>query len=191
MPKINVKKLHIHKLKTDTDSANPTYDTAEFLSESIQITVTPKISEGELYADGVMTDSDSSVTSFDIALDIRDLPPSKRAKINNLETDEHGMVVDIANADPVYFGVTFEAERSDGTTEYRALYKVRFTPAGDEYATKTQNIDYQTAKINGKSMAIKKLTPKGKTQFGASIVGTEDNKTITGNWHKAMQFIGG
>ena len=115
-PLINVRNLNIFPLTTDSKEAT-VYGEGEYLAETISLNLTPQLAEGELYADGIQTDSHSAITAFDIALNVRGLDPKQQATLLNYETDANGGVLVTGNPQPKYFGVTFEAERSDGSWE--------------------------------------------------------------------------
>lgn len=187
-PLINVRNFNIHKLTGDT-SETTTYETGEHLAEIITLTMTPQVIEGELYADGYQTDASSATTAVDIALNVRGLDPAQQAKLLNYETDDSGMVTVTGSPKEVYWGATFEAERSDGSWEYFVIYKLKFAPITKDFGTKGSSIDYQTPNISGKSLALKKLSPKGDTQFYSHILGTETNETVTSVWHDAPKFL--
>lgn len=187
-PLINVRNLNIFKLETDTKETT-TYGTGEYLAETISLTMTPQVASGELFGDGYQTDSHDATVSVDIALNIRGLDPKQQAKMLNYETDANGMVIVTGSPKPVYWGATFEAERSDGSWEYFVIYKLKFAPIGKEFGTKSSSIDYKTPNVTGKSLAIKKPSPKGDVMFYGHLLGDETNTAVTSLWHDTPQFL--
>lgn len=153
MPRIGVKDLHVHELLEETDtSAN--YGEAQRIVDLIEVSVTPQVNSAELYADDRLANSISVLSSFDITIGVAELSPEIQAKLLGQEVDVNGGVFTSSKMNPPSFAVSFRAERSDGTYEYRQMFKVKFAPTDETYNTKGETPEFQTESITGISMPL-------------------------------------
>lgn len=176
MARIGVDSLFAFPITKD-DRTGTTYGPAFKIAKTISINVNPQSNEASLYADDVLVEFYSAVTAYDISINIDDLTAEVKGKLLGYEPDENGMITETNEINAPFLGIAFRSKRSDGSYEYRVLYKVRFNPTEDRYETQGQNVTFQTPTITGKAMAL-----ESTNAFGAYIVSTESNKTITDKW---------
>ena len=168
MPRIGVKDLHVHELLEETkDGAN--YGPAQRIVDLIEVAITPTVNNAELYADDRLANSITVLSSFDITIGVAELEPEIQATLLGQEVDEDGGVFTSAKMNPPAFAVSFRAERSDGTYEYRQMFKVKFAPTDETYNTKGDTPEFQTESITGVSMPL-----MHNGQFNYKIVDKED-----------------
>lgn len=174
--KVGLKDLYFAAIKTETTTST-TYDVPFRIAKAITAGLEPVISEAESYADDQMDDYYSAVTAYNVTLDINDLSPENEAKLLGRKVDTNGAVVTGTSDNAPHGALMFRAERSDGTYEYRVLYKVRFAPSAENYGTKADSITYQNPQITAKAMAR-----VNDGQYGARIVADDDNQAAVSSW---------
>ncbi|MBS4762111.1 phage tail protein [Carnobacteriaceae bacterium zg-ZUI252] len=161
----------------------PTYGQVEKLARGIDVTLSPKVAEATLYAGDVLDESVSSITGYDITMNINQLTPAQRAKLLGHSIDSKGMISVGPNDTAPEFAVAFSSPTSDGHKEYRVMYRVKFKPSDESFKTKSENIEFQTPTITGVSFL------RGDIQKYSSTLrnDTEEAKAITDNWFQSVQ----
>lgn len=180
MARIGVRDLFVHEILDETHESI-TYDTSVRIAGLIEVGISPQTDTAELYADDTLHESATALSSYDININVADLTPEQQGKLLGQKVDEDGRVFSSTDLAPPHFGVSFKAERSDGTYEYRQIFKVKFAPSDDNYNTKGESIDFQTAAITGKAQAL-----LHNRLFDVRVLGTAENKVITDEWDKKM-----
>lgn len=180
MARIGVRDLHVHKINEETGS-DVTYDESVKLAGLIEVGIAPQTDSAELYADDSLHEAVTSLSSYDISINVADLTPEDQGLLLGQEVNSDGMVFSSADLNPPAFGVSFKAERSDGTYEYRQLFKVKFSPSDDNYNTKGDTVDFQTAEITGTAMPL-----RHNRLFDVRVLGTDSNSAITDVWNTEM-----
>lgn len=181
MARIGVRDLYVHEIIDETET-EVGYDESKRIAGLIEVGVTPQTDTAELYADDSLYESVSSLSSYDISINVADLTPEQQGMLLGQEVNEQGMVYSSSDLNAPYFGVSFRAERSDGTFEYRQMFKVRFTPSDDNYNTKGDSVDFQTAEITGTAMPL-----RHNRLFDVRVLGTPENEEVTSKWNTDMQ----
>ena len=180
MARIGVRDLYVHELTTESDT-EATYGEPKRVAGLIEIGVSPQTDTAELYADDSLYESVSSLSGYDININVADLTPEQQGLLLGQEVNDSGMVFSSTDLNPPVFGVSFRAERTDGSFEYRQMFKVRFAPSDDNYNTKGDSIDFQTAEITGTAMPL-----KHNRLFDVRVLGDESNTAIISKWNEQM-----
>lgn len=176
MPRIGVKDLHVHKITEETDT-EVTYEESKRIANLIEVGITPQVNNATLYADDQLAESVSVLSRYDITIGVSDISPEDQGMLLGQEVDSGGKVYASSRLNPPAFAISFRAERSDGSYEYRQMFKVKFAPTDETYNTKGETIDFQTESITGVSMPL-----KHNGNFNTRVIGTEENKTVTDAW---------
>lgn len=155
MAQIGVKKLVAFPLTTDTETET-TYGQAVRLAPLIKVGLTPNTVEGSLYGDDEAALANFGMTGYDITIDTVDLSPEHIALLLGHKKDSANGITVNTNDEGQPVGLAFESKRADGDTQYIVLYKVKFSPATENYETKGENITYQTPQLTGKVLPRKK-----------------------------------
>ncbi|MBP1044845.1 phage tail protein [Enterococcus sp. BWM-S5] len=160
MAKIGINGLYWFEMDVETDQENaaqaPTYKEPIKLAKAIQLTLTPQLAEGNLYADDSIDETETAVTSYDVSLNINDLLPDKEALLLGRQKDSLGGVKATTEDSAPYGALAFRMPRSKGVGggyQYRILYKTRFQPFTEDAQTKGESINYQTPTLTGKSIS--------------------------------------
>lgn len=184
MPRIGLKDLHVHKIIEETDTG-VVYGEAKRIANLIEASITPQVNDAQLYADDQLAESVSVLSRYDLTIGVADITPETQAELLGQDIDEDGVVFASSRLNPPSFAVSFRAERSDGSYEYRQMFKVKFAPTDETYNTKGETIDFQTESITGVSMPL-----KHNGQFNARVIGTDTNKEVTDTWFDEVQTDG-
>ena len=169
---INIQKLHVAKLLTDTAGGAATYEEPIDLGKVLRsVDIKPSTSSADLYADGQSIDSASNTASYELTFDTAALPLEYMAYLLG-HSFENGQMV--AHKDDVapYFGVMFQSDKRNGGIRYLKFYKAVFSEPSVSGATKEENISYQTSTLTAK--AIYRLSD-GKSYAYADTESGYDN----------------
>lgn len=180
MARIGVRDLYVHEITKETDDA-VTYAESKRIAGLIEVGISPQTDTSELYADDALHASVSSLSSYDININVADLTPEHQGLLLGQEVTADGKVYSSTDLNPPYFGVSFRAERTDGTFEYRQMFKVRFAPSDDNYNTKGDSVDFQTAEITGTAMPL-----RHNRMFDVRVLSGPDNASITEDWNTTI-----
>lgn len=180
--RIGLKNLH-YKLLTFGLEGVPEYGEAVKIPGLIDATLSPQVSEGELYADDTLSEFHASITSFDITLGTKDIPLKDRAALLGYPIGTDGRLRVTSNAKAPLVAITFEAERTDGKYQYLQVHKVRFSPIEESFETKGSSISYQTASIKGKSLAL-----EGHDAYYDTIIKDEADGAVGTAWHSSKSI---
>lgn len=180
MPRIGVSDLHVAKILTDVEGEETTYDTATRLAGLINIGITKTVAEGELYADDRLDEYVAQQTAQEISINPKDISSEDEALLLGKQLDENGGVLDGGDDNPPEFAVMFRSKKSDGSYQYRVLYRVKFRPFDETYDTQSNNVTFQTPTITGRSMAR-----ASDGAFGYKLDSSETNTAVTKAWFTA------
>lgn len=180
MPRIGVSDLHVAKVLTDEAGAETTYDEVVRLASLINIGITKSIAEGELFADDQLDEYVARQVGQEISINTKDISPEHEALLLGKQIDANGGVVSGSEDNAPYFAVMFRSKKSDGSYQYRVLYKVRFRPYDETYDTQSTSITFQNPTITGRSLAR-----YSDGNFDYKLNESETNAAIVSNWFKA------
>ena len=176
MARIGVDNLYAFELLQD-NAEGVRYGEPFKVARTISINVNPQASEASLHADDTVVEYISSITAYDITIEVDQLSTEVKGKLLGYEPDENGVIIDDNKHNAPEVAVAFRSRRSDGEYEYRVLYKVRFNPTEDRYETQGDSINFQTPTITGKSMSL-----EHNDSYGAQMIGTAQNKAVQDKW---------
>lgn len=177
MARVGLKDLFAFPIESDKDGV-VTYGEAFRVAKAIEATITPQSSEASLYADDAQVEYYAGITGYDLSFNVDDLTPQTKGKLLGYEADENGVIFETNELNPKDHAIAFRAKRSDGKYEYRVVYKARFAPTEDRYATQGESVEFQTPTITGKAM------PLSNGLFGANVIESETNKAVIAGWFK-------
>lgn len=170
MSRIGVDNLHVAKIETDTPEAT-TYAEAVRMPKLINVGLSKAVAEAELHADDALDEYIAELTGLEISINSKDLTAEQEALLLGKKIDTNGAVVSSETDNAPYFAVMFRSRKSDGTYQYRVLYKVRFRPYDETYDTKSDSITFQTPTITGRA-----LKRDSDGLFDLKVDETEENK---------------
>ncbi len=143
--RINVKNL-VYAVLTSDDHTATTYGDIKPISPAMQIQLTPTVSSGTLYGDGVKQEEISKLTGMTLVMDVNKVPIDARAEING-NTYENGVLVEKATDQAPYIAIGYIVEQTENTAEYIWLLKGKAQPYASTVQQSTENINYSTDSI--------------------------------------------
>lgn len=149
----NIGKAYFALLLTDTD-LGATYDTTEYLEGLREITVTPTQNQGDVYAEGVVWDTDTEDGPINISFDVTDIPLETRAKLFGHKISTTGGVIDSQKDEAPYLALMYEKTLKDGVIEYVTLYKGKLMKPEDKGKTREGSVEYQTKTVSGRFIPL-------------------------------------
>ncbi|OLS02882.1 major tail protein [Tissierella creatinophila] len=149
----NIRKLYYAILKSETENT-VTYDPIKYLPGLREITVTPEENSGEIYAEGMVWDSDTQLGKVSVTLDATDLSIEQYAELLGKELDKNGGVIDNAYDESPYIALMYEKEMTQGVMEYATLFKGKLSIPEDKVKTREGNVEYQTKSMQGTFMPL-------------------------------------
>lgn len=180
--RIGVKNFYFKPVKKD-DETGVTYGEPVRIHGLREVSLTPQTAEGELYADDGLYEYSATVTGFDITVGLADIPYDIRAQLLGYPIDKDGVMTVTSSASAPWVGVTFEAERSNGSYDFIQVHKVRFAPMEESFETKGDSINYQTPSITGKSSKTVAFD-----SFYDVVRSNDQNKARTDAWHQSTEL---
>lgn len=180
--RIGVRNFYYKPIIKD-DETGVTYGEPKRIYGLREVTLTPQTAEGDLYADDGLYEYTASVTGFDITIGLADIPFEDRSEMLGYPIDEDGVLTVTSNSMAPWFGVTFEAERSNGSYDYLQVHKVRFAPMEESFETKSDSVNFQTPSITGKSAKTEAFD-----SFYDVVRSNEKNKKRIEKWHESTEI---
>lgn len=147
---IGLSNLHFAKITKD-DSSGVTYDEVISVPEIISVSIEPQTNETSLYADNMSVDVASTTPEYNISIELAGLSLEVRAFLLG-HTYTNGKIVVNSEDTAPFVGMAFESLTSKGTKRYSKFLKVKFTQPNENPQTKGENVEFQTATIEGKAI---------------------------------------
>ena len=140
-----------YALMTGMDAPNqaPVYGPAVCAGKSIEVQAAPNYRERKVYASNVATRRDQLPDSYTVTLNLDQVIPAVRKVLLGRKDGGNGVeLITGMNAGP-WVALLFAATLDDGSTEYRQLYKGRFSEPTATHHTKNDGDSYQHPTITG------------------------------------------
>ena len=149
----NIGKAYYALLLTDAVEG-ATYAPTEYLEGLREITVTPTEQQGDIYAEGVVWDTDTENGPINISFDVTDIPLATRAKLFGHKLSATGGVIDNQKDAAPYLALMYEKTLKDGVVEYVTLYKGKLMKPEDKGKTREGGVEYQTKSVSGRFIQL-------------------------------------
>lgn len=130
----------------DTQDTAPVYDAPELLGEGIEVTLTPVMRTGSLYAGNNKRRDMAEPDGYTLSVNVAAIPPRMRQRILSRQVDANGVEFD-AGGKPPLLALLYEVTRDDGTSLYRWLYKGRAQERTATDRTRGENYEWNTPTI--------------------------------------------
>ena len=149
---INIQRLHVAKLLTDTAGGTATYEEPIDLGKVLRsVDIKPSTSTADLYADGQSIDSASNSAYYELTFDTAALPLEYVAYLLGHSFANGQMIAHKDDVAP-YFAVMFQSDKRNGGIRFLKFFKVCFAEPSVTGSTKEENISYQTPTITAKAI---------------------------------------
>ena len=192
MAKIGVIRPVFAKVTAEPENAAITYAAGKVLGHAMNIGVAYGTNDAELRADGIVVESDNSVTGAELTLGVDDIAEEDQVDLLGTEkTGETGSEeYEVTDASAPYVGAGYvEVRKKDGVVSYiaRWFHKVQFKQPDENLTTKGEKIEWQTPTLKGKAMGVY-LDTTGKLRFRKSRTFTTLAAALT--WLNTKAGIG-
>jgi phi13 family phage major tail protein len=182
MATIGLKNLYIAELTKD-DATGVTYEVPEKLAPAIQATITPSVNSATLFADDGPAAVSSSLAGVEVSLNIADLSTQMQAKLLGHKVNSEGVLIKNATDEAPYVALGFSAPTHDGKELFVWLYKGKFQLPEQSYATKGENVEFQTPTVTAQFV---KRENDNQWQAQAKSGDTGLDPTVITNWFSAV-----
>lgn len=143
--RINVKNMVYAVLEKD-DTQTVEYGPVKPFAKAMQIQVTPSVSSGTLYGDGIKQEVIGKLTGLTVVADINKLNIDVRTEILGI-TYENGVATDKAGDEAKEIALGYLVEQTENTAEYIWLLKGRPQPYASTVQQQTDNINFSTDSV--------------------------------------------
>lgn len=169
--RMNVKNLVYAPLLTDT-STGSTYGEVKKFASARQIQITPTVSAGDCYGDGVKEKSQSKISGYDVTVDVNKAQVDVRADWFGHKLTADGELIVNKDDVPTTFAFGYEIEQSEGHRELVWLLKCSAQPYSYTVNQTEGDIKYSSDSI--------KLTAVCRESDGNfQLIGDTNNSTFT------------
>lgn len=184
MSRVGVQNLHYYKMLTDTTSG-ATYDAGVVVPGLVHIDVEPATANATLYADDGPYEAATSLGQITVTVELADLPKSVQADLlgHSIDASTDELVSKSTDVAP-YVGIAFESEKANGQMRYVKLAKGKFAPPADNYQTKGESVEFQTATITG-IFVVRQFDKVWKQSIDSDDTGSNVSATIAA-WYDGM-----
>lgn len=137
----------VYALLTSDTADVVEYGDVKSLGEAMQVQITPSVSAGRLFGNGVPQEDISKLTGIAMALDATKIPIEEKAIIQGHEY-KNGVVVEKAGDEAPYIAVGYMIEGTNKKNEYVWLLKGRCAPMNETVKQSEDNITFSTDTVN-------------------------------------------
>jgi len=180
MATIGLKDIFYAKVTEGTAGAPDTYGTPKRMAKGISADLTVEIAEAVLYADDSVDAVVKEFVSGELKLGVNDLTPEIQAELLGQTIGTDGVLYSSGDDEAPYFAVGFSAKRPGGSYRYVWLHKTKFAVPNEKYATKGNNIAFNTPELVGK------FIKRDDGIWKADVVG-DPTETVAKGWFAAVK----
>lgn len=145
---VGLAKLY-YAVQTKDNENEVNYEKPVPIKKIIAADIKPSSNSGTLYADDGPCETDTVLGEITFSVEVAELSLEEQAALLG-HTVEKGIMVQKADDVAPYVAVMFESRKSNGKKRYVKLLKGKFQVPEESMKTKDSNINYQTAKLEGK-----------------------------------------
>lgn len=162
MAMIGMRHVVAAALSTHSDGSEPTYSAGFDVGGAISANLTKnRNTNGDLYYDDALGESDQGLISLSLELGIDDLSEEVMDKMGLMKAVSTGSpsvtTYYETSANPTALGVGYMRVRSKkNVVTYQAIwiYKMQFTMDSEQAQTKGESVQWQTPTVNGKGFGL-------------------------------------
>ena len=143
--RINITEPVYAKLLTDT-ADGVTYDEVRSLGKAMQVQLTPSVSSGVLYGNGVQQENIAKMNGLAMVMDVNKLAIEDRAIILGHEYRD-GIIHEKAGDEAPYIAAGYKVEQTNGKCELIWLLKGRAQPINSSVQQSTDSLNFSTDSI--------------------------------------------
>lgn len=188
MATIGLQNPYFSIITEDPITGYESYSTPERMAKAISADFSIELLEAVLFADNGAAESMKQFKQGSFTLGVDKLLAGVQQKLLGAKVDKNGVVTYTAEGQAPYVAVGFASLRSDGTSEYVWLLRVRFGVPNRTYQTLGDSATFQTPSIVGTVMRANKPDSDGEHPFMRILTEGEPGATQTAvdSWFDAV-----
>lgn len=149
----NIRKLYVSVITAEAAGV-PTYGPMKYVPGLREITVSPSVEQGDFYAEGTLSETESAFSKCDVSINVSDLAPADYKTLTGAVAATEGGYIDNANDEAPYIALHYEKVLSGGIVEYATLFKGKLSKPEDNASTAEGSPNYQPKTLAGTFMAL-------------------------------------
>ncbi|HIG0362063.1 major tail protein [Clostridium sporogenes] len=170
VPIVDLKKLYVAKLLTDTESGT-TFDIPKYLEGVREIGIKPKINSDDYYAEGIKWITETTLADVDVEIDITDLRKEEEAFLLGHTVTKDGWILKNANDRAPEVAILFKSIKGNGKARYVVMFRGTFSISDESYKQKEGKTTHQTKKLKAS------FAPLHSNELWQSKIDEEDGMT--------------
>lgn len=188
MATIGLQNPYFSIITEDPVTGYESYSEPERMAKAINADFSIELLEAILFADNGAAESVKQFKQGSFTLGVDKLLAGVQQKLLGAKVDKNGVVTYTAEGQAPYVAVGFASLRSDGTSEYVWLLRVRFGVPNRTYQTLGDSATFQTPSLVGTVMRANKPDSDGEHPFMRVLMEGEPGATQTAvdSWFDAV-----
>jgi phi13 family phage major tail protein len=156
MAKINIDKFWLALLtKDEIGTGNLTFSKPEYIPGIQQFQAKVKTNSGENYAEGILTDTNSTLQNVEITININDFTNAQRTKYLGHHSAATGGSYALGEDEAPYVAALIQYTKANGKKGFKVFYKGKFEEPDDSIKQKEGKIDYQNDSASSSFLPLK------------------------------------
>lgn len=156
MAKINVDKFYLATVdKDEIGAGNLTFATPEYIYGIQSFQAKTKTNSGENYAEGILTDTNTTLQNVELTIGLDSFTNAQRAKYLGHHIAANGGVYSLGEDEAPYVAVLVEYTKASGKKGFKVFYKGKLEEPDDNIKQKEGKIDYQSDSVTATFLPLK------------------------------------
>ncbi|MCY9198930.1 phage tail protein [Bacillus atrophaeus] len=146
--RVGLKNIHFAPITAETDKS-VTYGTPVKIGNAIEASISPSTNSETLYAEDGPSEVETAQGATEVEIGTDQLTTKAQALLLGHTINADGVLEKRDTDKAPYGALLFESATTGGKTKLYALYKGKFMPQEESFATKTDSPEFQTDTISG------------------------------------------
>ncbi|MEC0752115.1 phage tail protein [Bacillus haynesii] len=146
--RVGLKNIHFAKIIEENETS-VTYDKPQKIGNAIEASISPSTNSETLYAEDGPSEVATAQGATEVEIGIDQLSPKAQALLLGHTINSDGVLEKRDTDEAPYGALLFESVTTGGKTKLYCLYKGKFMPQEESFATKTDSPEFQTDTISG------------------------------------------
>ncbi|MCY9334122.1 phage tail protein [Bacillus spizizenii] len=180
--RVGLRNIHFAKILSETEKT-VTYDTPVKIGNAIEASISPSTNSETLYADDGPSEVATAQGSTEVEIGTDQLSTKAQALLLGHTINADGVLEKRDTDEAPYGALLFESATTGGKTKLYCLYRGKFMPQEESFATKTDSPEFQTDSISGT------FVRRDQDNIWQRSVFTGDegvNPAVIANWFKKV-----
>lgn len=138
-------------IKTPGDATNPpTYDKPAVMGHTMEVTITPRFKEGQVYASNALQRYRKNVDGYDVKIKADQVLPAVRRILLGRKVDANGVEMSTGDDNAPEVAIGFALTLDDGSKELWWLVRGKFSESDTSAKTQEDKYEYQHPTYSGR-----------------------------------------